>query len=433
MTALAQRFTHRQYLIFLIALIGVVRILTFAFVLPLDNENLDNLWVALPESVVAGEGYQGCDPNYFFTCTEPQPTAAREPGNVLFYALLFKVFGQEIGVIFIAQVLLDMLTGWFAYQIARRIFQPKWIGLAVVAVWAVYLPAISVTGQYYWSPLATMFMGLFVLSLVWALERRDSYRRILLSGVAFGLLCLTRTPNEFSIMLLIPALLLARRSGWTQRLLYAGAFTAAFVVMLSPWVIRNYIEFKAFIPTTTLNGYNIFRHTQVIEEPDTLWYGNVPDSIIKLQERAGDRLYVGMSEVELNNIFMDEGLKIIAKYPDRYLQLSLSRVADGWFNIRPAQFYEQNILATAFTIIVNGVLWLFAIPALFITLERWLERGWPLLLMLLFSTVIYLPVSIQMHYLIPVAPFLFMFAAYGWHVIRQSRHLWSQSTAVSTS
>jgi hypothetical protein len=53
------------------------------------------------------------------------------------------------------------------------------------------------------------------------------------------------------------------------------------------------------------------------------------------------------------------------------------------------------------------------VPAFLFTGRAWLRRAWPLLLFLAYSTLVYLPVTVRMAYLVPAAPFLFMLATYG--------------------
>lgn len=202
-------------------------------------------------------------------------------------------------------------------------------------------------------------------------------------------------------------------------------FGAAALVVIFPWVVRNYQVFNAFIPGTTLNGYNLFRHNYVIEDPRALWYGDAKSTRDALAARLSDGLSGTENEAELDKLYRDEALKVIGTYPGRYVELVVSRLVDGWFNIRASQNYLSDSIFgyfnAIFDVLFHAVLLFLCVPALLVMSKQRLSRIWPILLVLVFSTIVYLPVTVRLDYLVPVAPYLFMVACYGLTVAWQYR------------
>lgn len=409
-------------LVGLLILVALTRLLTFTFIIPLEAPDPSDYWLTIPISLANGEGYKGCNPDYFITCQSPIETAAREPVTVLLYAAVIRVFGWSMNVVFALQIILDMATAFLIYRIAVRLFSSA-IGLASVALWAVYVPAINLVGVLHWSPTTTLVMAIFVERLLWAIDR-PSRRRFVVVGLVFGTLCLTRSAYLYSLILWLPVL------WWTaserrKALWNSAVFALAALLVLSPWVIRNYQVFNAFIPGTTLNGYNLFRHTHVIDDVRSLWYGDAKETRAELVARLGGRLSGSENEAELDRLYRDEALKIIQNNPGRYAELVMSRLGDGWLNLRPAQNYLSDskfgYFTAVFDILLHSLLLLFCAPALLLASRRWLKQVWPILLLLIYSTLVYLPVTIRLEYLIPVAPYLFMVAFYGFDLVKRYR------------
>lgn len=81
---------------------------------------------------------------------------------------------------------------------------------------------------------------------------------IFFTGLIFGLLCLCRS-NGTVLLVLVPLwLLLCNFKNIKRAVAVICLFVLGFVVVISPWTIRNYYRYGEFIPITDGLGYNIW-------------------------------------------------------------------------------------------------------------------------------------------------------------------------------
>ena len=102
--------TYASVLVGLLVLVALTRLLTFALIIPLEAPDTSDYWLSIPNSLANGDGYMGCNPDYFIICQSPVETAAREPVTVFLYAALIRVFGWHMNIIFAFQVILDVAS-----------------------------------------------------------------------------------------------------------------------------------------------------------------------------------------------------------------------------------------------------------------------------------------------------------------------------------
>ena len=165
-----------------------------------------------------------------------------------------------------------------AYRIAARASGREWLGLWTGVVFACYLSEMFITTTYSMAsePLFAACLAVYVLLLIRAADR-PGLGIALAAGVMLGLTALSRPT-----VLWLPAVSVAwllfelRGRGFAFRerglmlrergLIMSAAFVVAFAAVQVPWVVRNYRVFGDPIVTTTLGGFNVYRHNGMIEE-----------------------------------------------------------------------------------------------------------------------------------------------------------------------
>ena len=96
-----------------------------------------------------------------------------------------------------------------------------------------------------------------------------------------------------------------------------AAFVLAFAALQVPWAVRNYRVFGDPIVTTTLGGFNLYRHNGMIEEGKYHTGYSHPEMerrIRRLTEATG-RPLESFNEAELNALLKAEGARIVRTYP----------------------------------------------------------------------------------------------------------------------
>lgn len=175
------------------------------------------------------------------------------------------------------QVLLGVGMVPLCYALAARLFagpRAQRTGLIFAAIWAVWFPFIELPVTLFSEPL---YLFLFTLHLWLLLRFADTghKRYLALSGVVLGMAALTRSPALYALAFAVPWLLLRNWSrdqtataqvAWWARLRRAIQQSLAplailaictFVVVL-PWTIRNYIEYRHLILVDTLGPINLW-------------------------------------------------------------------------------------------------------------------------------------------------------------------------------
>ena len=153
------------------------------------------------------------------------------------------------------------------------------------------------------------------------------------AGVMLGLTALSR-PTVLWLPVVSVAWLLFRQQGRGVALRPRGfaiatAFVLAFAALQVPWVVRNYRVFGDPIVTTTLGGFNLYRHNGMIEEKYHTGYSH-PEMERKVHQlaAASGRPLESLNEAEIDSLLKAEGARIVKAYPLRYLKLSAMRTVD---------------------------------------------------------------------------------------------------------
>ncbi|MCL5256406.1 MAG: glycosyltransferase family 39 protein [Chloroflexi bacterium] len=179
----------------------------------------------------------------------------RPPLYIFFLAGVFKLFGYSVLDIRLVQVVLGLTAVLLVYGIARRIAGER-SALVAMAACALYLPLATISNLVMSE---TLFIVL-LLGAMYALTRWSVNGSRLLwlpaGGVLLGLATLTRSyALLFLPLAAIWVWLSARREkhkGWTT----VAVFLIAFVMVVSPWTLRNALVYHSFIPVDTTGGYN---------------------------------------------------------------------------------------------------------------------------------------------------------------------------------
>lgn len=236
---------RRVVLLFSLALAIRVAIV-HSFVLP-DYRPVGDAaeYVTIARNVAAGNGFA-----ILGDASGLRPTARRSPLFPLLLSACFALFGAGYQVPFLLVSLAGAVTCVLCSELALRLFGAReaWIAGLVAAV----TPSMWINGT------TLMTEGLYVLlltALVWSADRMlggDS-RAWARAGLFAGLLALTRAEGILLWGVLLGWIAIAPSMQHRRRNL-VGTFAVAALVV-SPWLVRNLVVFRAFIPTSTVTGF----------------------------------------------------------------------------------------------------------------------------------------------------------------------------------
>jgi len=322
----------------LVILLGAVRMLDK----PIDlSAGQTSTWWQIINNVQSGRGYKYCEDRYVPNCEfTDQETAIREPLPIYFYAVIGRLTDNSLFAFQWVQIALVLLIMLGVFFLARELGGISTGSLAAL-MWAVYLPAVQLEAYITGDLLEGLFVTFGLIKFV-HIVKHNRLSDWLQFGVLFGLASLSRSAALSLVAGLglgyIVFLVQTRRASLPMP---DGLFKKiplsmiVFILIVSPWVIRNYIVFRAPVVSTTLVGYNLYRHNSIValDEPPHYVTGDEGYKLVSDLVSRRPELLSGLNEVQVNLIFQQEALKLIRRHPLRYMELVVYRILPLWFNV----------------------------------------------------------------------------------------------------
>jgi len=202
-----------------------------------------------------------------------EPTVFIMPLYPIFVAACFKIFGYGIiglQAVRIVQSIISCLTILLVYLISKKLFD-KNISLLSAGFTSFYIPNITTVGFFLTETLFTfLFMLLIYISLEFTVY--PSLRKFSIIGLVFALVTLCR-PTIALFPAILGLYILIKNIPLVNVLKLLSAMMISFLIILSPWWIRNYKEYKEFIPLSAASGNPMLQGTYVD-------YKQTPENIV---------------------------------------------------------------------------------------------------------------------------------------------------------
>lgn len=233
----------------------------------------------------------------------PEPTVFIMPGYPVFLAALFAVFGSpNLLAVRVAQVLISSVGLWIAMWLGWKLGGEK------AAVLSGFLTAIYPSNLT--APLFIMTETLFTVMLMvslWCLVKSKEQKNVMwlvFTGISVGISIYFRPTGGLLPLFFMPYFLINRFSikDVIKNTLIIGGMG---LLIISPWIIRNYLVYRQFIPFTVSSGNPFLRGTYL----DDKISGKFP--WIK-----GERILSDKAQMELGKKRFIEGFRLDFK---RYL------------------------------------------------------------------------------------------------------------------
>jgi hypothetical protein len=373
-------------------------------------------WWDLALDVSHGLGYVRCFPSYFPFCGPAnQVTAAREPAPVLLIAMVASLTRQSIYAVGLAQLVINLLILLGIFCLTRELADAR-VALLAAFLWVFYVPAIEAVAEIGGDLLAT-------LGVTWGLyffmrgRRTKHARDWLAAGVCVGFGALSRS----AVLIVAPALML----GWVlrqhptshpiqsqiARLRAPVLFAIAVGITLLPWGARDYAVFGRPVIGTTLVGYNLFRYNYSLPTENYLHYVGPSEAKLAIQALLARRtdLRGTENEAQMDAVYRDEAVRIIAANPLRYTLLSGYRFLMLWFDWKVDEAYGLVTNATDYFVMAEQLLLLVMVV---VGLRKW-QSTWPLLVSIVTLVLCYMMVVGRLRYALPVMPLTVSLGALG--------------------
>ena len=346
------------------------------------------------------------------------PTAWVAPVYPYILALVFKVFGiysqsSAFTILFLNSVF-SSLTCVFIYYIAKTVINER-AGLLSSIIFAIYPPALWHSINTVWNTtLSTLLIAILVFYAVISLKKLN-HRRSIVCGTIMGITVLAN-PGIMAFYPFYLFWLYSKRKNSVQNVsTYIAVMIVSFLVIISPWVIRNYLVFDKFIPVKSNLGME-------------LRLGNNPNADGTFTMREGVSLHPTFSKKEMT-LFKElketgyveyssgEAWDYIFKNPLKVVLLTVKRFYLFWFGyFQEEDNWKGNIQGVENLSVLKRVSYFLPVPLLiFGIVMAWRNRKDISIFMYLMLSypLIYYITHVSNRYRHPIEPFILIIGVYG--------------------
>ena len=413
-----EEYASGHTLLVLIILISLT-LLAGTFRLRVDapdfNKGETTSWWGITLNLVRGFGYSLCNQYYFPFCSAAaSATAMREPAPILLFAGVALLFKESLLAAGMAELILLIGIMVSLFFLTREWTGSSSAGFLSAVIWAIYprsMPLISQVSGDLLAGLGVTFGILFTLRA----RKSNRSQDLLLAGLGLGIAVMSRSAMLMIAITVAAGLIVERwdlRKNLFQWLRSASLVISVVTIIMTPWLIRTKLVLGRPLIGSSLVGYNIYRHNYMLGTND--YFHNVGNdegwnAIQTLVARRTDLLGTE-NEAQMDVVYREEGLKIIAANPVHYVLLSGYRFFMLWFDWRVSESFGYPMGLVEYAIaLLQATLLIFTV----IGLKNNLRQTWPLWASLIMVSMAYMAVDSRMHYTIPIMPLVISLSAAG--------------------
>ncbi|MDO8535691.1 MAG: glycosyltransferase family 39 protein [Candidatus Omnitrophota bacterium] len=329
------------------------------------------LYHVIAYNIYSGHGFSGSNTGKAFgsdsggKVLKYEPAVTRGPIYPFFIASVYRFLGDTKSTVSgeiwrnnwdrvrITQCVLDSFVCLLVFFMARLIY-PRSYGPALIAalVYCFNFYNIFYARALLSESISTFMLTLSILFCTLSLVRGKLYWYIL-SGAGLGLTALTRMEYIFFPFFFAAYIFFSNKSRLSEAVKRSAVFLTAFVMIVLPWSIRNYIVFKKPIPVAIgALGHNLFMGTI---ETNTNWrsWDALPDSPFVSEETRAKiasihlpyinaALSGGMGTEHYESYFMKLAMDNIRHHPIVCIKTWIMRIPRLWYqNYIPMYGYRE--------------------------------------------------------------------------------------------
>ncbi len=338
------------------------------------------------------------------------PTARREPGYILFVALIYKLFTTHRMYVFLAQVVLSTLTAGILYGLASRLFSPL---VGRFSFWAcvLYPYFIYYAGYFFRED----FLAFLLVSLLYILVRWKGAVAALSAGFLAGWLCLAN--GAWAVACFWSALALYATGTPGLRVKRAAAFVLPLVLMIGVWAGRNWLVFREVIPFSSNVGAEIYIGMTVPYEA----LGTEEQNRILTSDETFMRIAALEGEIPVHKAFMAASKEYFLAHPARFLAAMAEHSVKLWRLVPHARAYTHSYLVVALTALASDG-WLIPLALFGLWIKRrddWVR--WFFVPMILTVTWSFSISQAPIRYRVPLMIIVLMLAGAGFEELLRRR------------
>jgi hypothetical protein len=272
-------YTSNQRLLFIILLAVIIRLALYIFVAPWNNHVLETKILVLD----AG-GYHDLALKLLNSKSFENFGTFRTPGYPLFLAIIYFIFGIKPWIVLLLQIIANVLSLILVFRLGLLIFNQK------IALLIAFFFAIEPHQVFYSLTLLsdTLFVTFFLLSSIYLVSgiSKTRIQNFLFSGFFLGISTLIKP-----ISVLFPAMIILYflvKWPFKKHIKYLLIYIVAFIITLSPWLIRNYANY-GYLQLSSITGTNLLFYNVAATEAEKtgLPLDSIQEKFIDIAEKKG--------------------------------------------------------------------------------------------------------------------------------------------------
>lgn len=311
---------------FAVRLLLILWFKTYASPVPWEFEVITN-------NLLAGRGY------YFDGYYSHAP-----PLYVFLCAAIYSLTNHSYLVVLIIQSAFSVLLSATVFAITKMLFDD------LAGLLASFLIAFHPGFVYYdVFNLIPLSIDAFLISATALLLLKFHYsptlKKSLLIGVVIGIGTLSRGIIGILFPFVLIYLVIIKTVRFRDRLIFAASMLMAGLVVLMPWMVRNYIVHNQFVFVTSTNTENFWRGNNPYATGASVDENNT--SILRLTPIEFRQRVDSMTELQKQRFFRDEALRFIRERPADAMKLYLRKIYYfWWFSPSSGIPYHHNYVIT---------------------------------------------------------------------------------------
>jgi 4-amino-4-deoxy-L-arabinose transferase-like glycosyltransferase len=371
----------------------------------------------IAKSIASGEGFSSP-----FADSSGE-TAWLMPLYPLFLALIFKIFGiyssTAAFAILTINCIISALTCIPIFHITKTTFGRN-VGYIGAAALAFYPPSIWHAINTIWDTTLFTFLAMILLSWLLVLPQRFNRKNATLFGLFMGFVALVNAVIIAFLPFVLICLLLQPALPKKEKLIQTATICIATLVVLSPWLLRNYLVFgRPMLRSNFGVEFKLGNNPKAWNAYETSNGHLVAGWLLGHPSTDNDELitYKRFGEMEYVNRSYDDAMIFIRENPDKFLRLTLKRMSQFWISdLRTKNDWAGNLKISFSISELKKLFHILPIPffvaGIILSFKNKISIA-PLIGFIVFIPIVYYLTHISERYRYPVEPIVVVFACYA--------------------
>lgn len=290
--------------------------------------------------------------------TDGTKTALFPVGYPYLLGMVGVVFGSTVRTAVVMNSLLSLVGAGLVYVAAKMLFGRK-VGMAAGLVMLIAPAQYIYSQEAFAEHLFTVLLLLAVITTVLVVRRRLAVA--LLVGILIGLACLTRGQG-LVLLVWFPAAGLILSGKWRTTAAATGLMLAGWLVVMSPWWVRNYEAFDRFVLISNNGGKN-------------LCVGNIDTRYARPNFEYRINRELSGNEAQRDQIMKNAAAEYISQHPWRFIANAPLKIfwlyaADAAISFRQSVVASYGKIVGLMVLGYGQLLWMAVVIAALVGLAK---------------------------------------------------------------